>query len=277
MIGAHDTEACKMGKTDSLVYMEDVWKRFGAVDAVCGVNFEVGYDEVVGLVGDNAAGKSTLMKILTGVHAPDRGQIYWQGQLVNIRSPEDSRRLGIEMIYQDLALAKKQDVASNVFLGREPLKVYLRGLLKVIDKKFMLKESQRLLDQLRIRIDSPAQKVGTLSGGQQQAVAIARTLSAPSPPRLVIMDEPTAALAVKEVGKVLHLVRQLKAQGISVILISHRLVDIFEVCDRVVVLRRGQKVGDKPINETNMEEVVRLMIGEENTEEETAQEARNGI
>lgn len=245
----------------SLVYMKNIWKRFGAVEALRGVDFRVGYAEVVGLVGDNGAGKSTLMKVLTGVYLPDQGQIYWQGQPVQILSPQHSRALGIEMIYQDLALAKKQDVALNVFLGREPTKRYLKGLVKILDKKKMVMDCQRLLKQLGIDIASPYQKVYTLSGGQQQAVAIARALSALRAPRLVIMDEPTAALAVKEVGKVLDLIRRLKAQGISVILISHRLADIFEVCDRIVVLRRGQKVGDKPASETNMEEIVQLMIG----------------
>jgi len=246
---------------ESLVYMKNIWKRFDAVEALRGVDFRVGYAEVVGLVGDNGAGKSTLMKVLTGVYLPDQGQIYWQGEPIQILSPQHSRALGIEMIYQDLALAKKQDVALNVFLGREPTKQYLKGLVKILDKKKMVVDCQRLLKQLGIDIASPYQKVHTLSGGQQQAVAIARALSASRAPRLVIMDEPTAALAVKEVGKVLDLIRRLKAQGISVILISHRLADIFEVCDRIVVLRRGQKVGDKPASETSMEEIVQLMIG----------------
>lgn len=251
-----------MERVSPLIRMEGIWKRFGAVEALCGVDFEVGYEEVVGLVGDNGAGKSTLMKILTGVYTPDRGRIYVEGQLVSFNSPEDSRRRwGIEMIYQDLALARKQDVASNIFLGREPLKAYLGGLIKIIDRARMIKDSQRLLDQLHIEIDTVTRKVFTLSGGQQQAVAIARCFSAATRPKLVIMDEPTAALSIKEVGKVLDLIRQLKQQHISVILITHRLPHIFQVCDRVVVLRRGKKVGDKPIHETNMDEVIKLMIG----------------
>jgi simple sugar transport system ATP-binding protein len=250
-----------MESRGALIFMEDIWKRFGAVEALRGVDFEVMHGEVVGLVGDNGAGKSTLMKILTGVYAPDRGRIYVEGKLVSFKSPEDSRRLGIEMIYQDLALAKKQDVASNIFLGREPLRAYLGGLVKIIDRAKMREAAQRLLDQLRIRIDSVDQRVFTLSGGQQQAVAIARAFSSTIQPKLIIMDEPTAALAVKEVEKVLQLIEQLKRQHISVIFISHRLPHIFQVCDRVVVLRGGKKVGDKPIHETNMDEVVKLIIG----------------
>ena len=243
-----------------LLEMKGIWKRFGAVEALRGVDIRVEHAEIVGIVGDNGAGKSTLMKIITGVHIPDSGEIYLNGERVHIHSPEDTRRLGIEMIYQDLTLARQQSVATNIFLGREPLKNYLGGLIKVINYRAMYTKSLQLLGQLNIHLDFVHQKVGELSGGQQQAVAIARVLSS-TQPLLIIMDEPTAALAVKEVGKVLDLARRLQKQGISVILISHRLEDIFEVCDRVIVLRRGKKVGDLPIHATNLDEVIRLMVG----------------
>lgn len=242
-----------------LLEMKGIGKRFGAVEVLRGVDFQVEHGEIVGLVGDNGAGKSTLMKIITGVHVPDSGEIYFNGERAHIRSPEDTQRLGIEMIYQDLTLALQQSVATNIFLGREPLKTYLGGLIKVINYRAMRTEALQLLEQLHIHFDSVRQEAGKLSGGQQQAVAIARALSS-TQPLLIIMDEPTAALAVKEVNKVLDLARRLQQQGISVILISHRLEDIFEVCNRVIVLRRGKKVADLPIHEIGLDGLIKLMV-----------------
>ena len=209
----------------SLLELTGVRKTFGAIEALRGVTFSVEAGSVVGLVGDNGAGKSTLMKTITGVYHPDEGEIRFDGQSLAGKDPGDIRRAGIEMIYQDLALAKMRDVASNIFLGRELTRSVLG--VKLIDSKRMRAEAQTMIARLGARIPSVAQMTGQLSGGQQQSVAIARALT--FNPRLVIMDEPTAALAVREVEHVLDLIRTLKGQGIAVILISHRLTDVFSV------------------------------------------------
>lgn len=235
-----------------IVEMEGIKKSFGAVQALRGVDLTLYHNEVLGLVGDNAAGKSTLMKVLSGAYIPDEGRIYIDSRQVNITGPEDSRRLGIEMVYQDFALANNLDVASNIFLGREAVRWNL-GLLKVMNKRRMEQEARRLIDRLKIDIASVRLKVENLSGGQRQAVAIGRATAFDA--KVIIMDEPTAALSVAAIGKVLELIRQLKRQGASIIIISHRLEDIFEVADRVVVLRHGRKVGDLPITGKSFEEV----------------------
>jgi len=239
--------------------MEGIHKYFGPVRALQGVDLVLHRHEVLGLVGDNGAGKSTLMKVLTGVYQPDRGQIYLEGRPTRFNNPHDSRAAGIEMVYQDLALAGNLHIAGNVFLGREPTRKYLGGLISLLDHKKMVEEARQLLERLKIDIRSVETRVETLSGGQRQAVAIARTMGFSA--KVVIMDEPTAALAVKEVSKVLDLIKGLKEHDVSVILISHRMQDIFEVSDRIVVLRQGRKVGDLPRAETCMDEVVALITG----------------
>jgi len=246
---------------EPLVRMRGISKAFGAVQALRGVDLELGPGEVLGLVGDNAAGKSTLMKVLTGVHRPDEGAIVFDGQRVSFHSPRDSRALGIEMIYQNLALAPNLDVVANVFLGREHMRKTLPHVGEWLDERRMEADTWDFLRRLKITIDSVRKPVERLSGGQQQAVAIARAVAFQA--RVVIMDEPTASLAVKEVGKVLDLVVQLRAKGVAVILISHRLQDIFAVGDRVMVLRGGQRVAAKRIGETNMDEVVKHIVGAE--------------
>jgi len=246
---------------EPLIRMRGISKAFGAVQAVQGVDLDLYPAEVLGLVGDNAAGKSTLMKVLTGVHQPDEGEIRFEGRRVTFASPRDSRDLGIEMIYQNLALARNLDVVANVFLGREHTRPILGGVFRWLDEKRMEAESWEILRRLKINMDSVRKPVELFSGGQQQAVAIARAVSFNA--RAVIMDEPTASLAVKEVGKVLDLIAQLRAKGVSVIIISHRLQDIFAVGDRVMVLRGGQSVAVRRIAETTMDEVVKYIVGAE--------------
>jgi simple sugar transport system ATP-binding protein len=241
----------------SLLDLVDVRKSFGPVEALRGVTFSVEAGEAVALLGDNGAGKSTLMKTITGIHRLTSGTIRFAGEDLAGKGPGEIRSLGIEMIYQDLALAKQQDVASNIFLGREPTRSVLG--LRIIDKPRIEREAEAMIKRLGARVPSVRYLVGNLSGGQQQSVAIARALT--FSPKLVIMDEPTAALAVREVEHVLDLVRELKRQGIAVILISHRLTDVFAVCDRVVALRQGQVVADEAIAETSMNAVVAHIVG----------------
>jgi len=244
-----------------VVEMRNIKKSFAAVQALRGVDLVLHHNEVLGLVGDNAAGKSTLMKVLSGAYVPDEGEILIEGERVHIANPWDARRLGIEMVYQDLALANNLDVSANVFMGREAVGTRV-GPLSVLDGHHMELETQRLLDRLKIDIPSVRLKVERLSGGQRQAVAIARATAFNS--KVTIMDEPTAALSVAAISKVLDLVRELKAQGASIIIISHRLEDIYQVSDRMVVLRQGRKVRDcaveGDINEFR-EQVVAYIIG----------------
>jgi ABC-type sugar transport system ATPase subunit len=235
-----------------IVELRGIKKNFGAVQALRGVDLALQQNEVLGLVGDNAAGKSTLMKVLSGAYIPDGGEIHIEGQKVHFTGPENARQLGIEMVYQDFALANNLDVASNIFLGREVVRLNL-ALLKVMNKRRMEEEARRLVDRLKIDIASVRLKVENLSGGQRQAVAIGRSTAFNA--KVIIMDEPTAALSVAAIGKVLDLIRELKRQGSSIIIISHRLEDIFQAADRVVVLRHGRKVGDLPVEGTSLAEI----------------------
>ena len=227
-----------------VVEMRNIKKSFAAVRALRGVDLVLHDNEVLGLVGDNAAGKSTLMKILSGAYIPDEGEIFIKGDKAHISDPLQARQLGIEMVYQDLALVNKLNVASNVFLGREVMSQRL-GRIGVMNRRHMERETERLLDRLKIDISSVRLDVESLSGGQRQTVAIARATAFDA--KVIIMDEPTAALSVAAIGKVLDLVRELKAQGRSIIIISHRLEDIYQVSDRMIVLRHGRKVCDYPV------------------------------
>ena len=244
-----------------VVEMRNIKKHFAAVQALRGVDLALHHNEVLGLVGDNAAGKSTLMKVLSGAYIPDDGQILIDGEPVHFSNPMDARHLGIEMVYQDYALSNNLDVVANVFMGREAVRFSL-GPIKVMNFWYMDQETKSLLERLKIDIPSVRQKVERLSGGQRQAVAIARATAFNA--KVIIMDEPTAALSVAAIDKVLELVRELKAQGSSIIMISHRLEDIYQVSDRMIVLRHGRKVCDTPvegdIHEFN-ERVVAYMIG----------------
>lgn len=246
------------GEESTLVKMDGITKRFGGLTALNDVDLDVDYSEVVGLVGDNGAGKSTLINILAGALDQTEGDIYYKGGKVGIRAPEDAKELGIETVYQDLALADNIGVAGNLFLGREISK-YSLGPLKFLAKRKMSDKAQEVLDVLNINFDSMNAKVKNLSGGQRQAIVVARSIY--SDPDLVILDEPTAALAVEESERVLELITDLKNQGIAVIFISHTLQEVFKVADRIVILHQGNKIGDMKPDETDMDEVVKLMIG----------------
>ena len=247
-----------------LVEMKAISKTFGAVKALQNVNFEVMPAEIVGLVGDNAAGKSTLMKVLSGAYVADHGEIWMDGKRVDISNPVDSRNLGIEMLYQNFALAGNINIYQNIFLGRELTRNYLGGVFKILDKKTMASRSVDLISRLKIDIHQVTKRVRELSGGQQQSVAIARVIAFNA--RLIIMDEPTANLGIKEVGRLLDLIRRLKEEGMSIIFISHRMDDIFSVGDRVVVLKRGKRVGMRHIRDSSPKEVVRLIVSGESEE-----------
>lgn len=256
----------------TLLTMRGIRKSFGAVDVLHGVDLTVDRGEVVGLVGDNGAGKSTLMKTITGIYSADEGAIELDGRDIRSLDPGQRRELGIEMIYQDLSLAKQQDVASNIFLGREPVKKWFGFIPGIVDKAAMDKQAATMIERLGAHLPSIDRAVGSFSGGQQQTVAIARALT--FNPKIVIMDEPTAALAVREVQSVLDLIRRLKSEGIAVILISHRLNDVLAVTDRIVVLRHGRADANLTTSKTNMNEVVARIVGGGQTEAAAQHEQR---
>jgi simple sugar transport system ATP-binding protein len=241
-----------------ILRLEKVTKRFGGLTAVNEVSLAIYPGEVVALAGDNGAGKSTLIKMISGVYKPDDGHIYLEDREITMTSPMEARSLGIETIYQDLALCENLDATVNIFLGREPSKRLL-GLFKQVDRGKMLSESQSVLNRLDIRIPNLKRPIREMSGGQRQAVAIARAVYWNA--RLVIMDEPTAALGVPEQRKVHELVRTLKQQNVPVIIISHNMQDIFASADRIVVMRRGLKVGDVRATDIDGDGLVGLMVG----------------
>jgi simple sugar transport system ATP-binding protein len=239
-----------------VVEMQGIYKAFGAVQALQDVDLRLYPGEILGLVGDNSAGKSTLMKILTGAYIADTGAITVEGQPVHFSSPQDSRRKGIEMVYQDFALCGNLDIATNIFLGRWP--TTFGGLF--VDKRRMERESWDILQRLKIAAASVNLKVESLSGGRQQSVAIARAVS--FGPKVVVLDEPTANLSASVTDQVLNLMRELKMHGVAQIIISHRLTDILAggVGDRIMVLKRGQNVGERLVADTNEDEILRMMI-----------------
>src|SRR5215218_5228052 len=215
-------------------------KSFGKVQALRGANFTVYPQEVVALIGDNGAGKSTLVKTLVGVHPPDSGQVLFEGKPVNIHTPQDSRALGVETVYQDLALAAEVDPAANMFLGREIMRPGPLGKLGFLDKAAMRKRSEEAFRNLGVRIQDTAAPVANMSGGQRQGIAISRAVTWAS--KVVFMDEPTAALGVIQTRNVLDQIRRVREQGLSVVLISHNMPEVFEVADRIEVLRLGERV-----------------------------------
>ena len=238
--------------------IKSVSKRFGGVQALKDVSIYLNEGEVLALAGDNGAGKSTLIKVVSGVYHPDEGDIIFNNENIQLDNPRFAREKGIETIYQDLALADNLNVGANIFLGREPMTKKFG--IPVIDRELMLSESIKVLKNLEINIpeSSLEEPVGKLSGGQRQAVAIGRALYWKA--KLLIMDEPTAALGVPEQRNVMDLIKKLKEQKVSIIFISHNLNDIFQASDRIVVLRRGIKAGEKFIKDTNSNEIVKLMV-----------------
>ncbi|HEX6114611.1 MAG TPA: ATP-binding cassette domain-containing protein [Geminicoccaceae bacterium] len=240
----------------ALLELRNVAKHFGAIEALKGVDLAIEPGEVLGLMGDNGAGKSTLVKIIAGNFPPSEGEIRLDGRTCHFHKPLDARAEGIEIVYQDLALCDNLTAAANVFLGREIKKKV--GGLKVLDYRRMYERAADLFAELKSET-RPRDLVKQMSGGQRQAVAIARTRL--SRAKIVLMDEPTAAISVRQVAEVLDLIRRLRDQAIAVILISHRMPDVFAVCDRIAVLRRGRKVAEKAIADSSPEEVTGLITG----------------
>lgn len=242
------------GKSEkSLVKMVNIGKWFGKVHALEGVDFEVRCSEVVGLVGDNGAGKSTLIKVLSGYHLADKGEIYFEGKKVNITSSLRARKLGIETVYQEQALAPNLSISRNIFMGREPVRS-----LGFMDKKSMDRGSMETLESIGLHLRSPDALITMLSGGERQGVAIARALHFKA--KLVILDEPTIALSVREAQQVLEFIKQLKREGISVIFITHNLYHVFPSADRFVVLTRGEKTADLQKEDTSIDDLFELIV-----------------
>lgn len=260
----------RMRETEKpIVKMREIDKHYNGVHAVRGVNLDIYSGEVHALVGDNAAGKSSLIKILSGAVAKDGGTISFEGQHVEITQPRDAKNLGIETVYQDLALADNLDVASNVFLGREITKA---GVLRfLLDNREMEQRSRSLLSRLKINIPNIRQRVRSMSGGQRQSIAIARCVCFNA--RVVILDEPTAALGVVETNKVYALIREMRDQGLAVLLISHNLNHVFENCDRITVLKTGRLVGSRRVVETTQDEILRMIVSGVASEEPVTEDA----
>jgi simple sugar transport system ATP-binding protein len=254
-------------QTVPIIDMRGIDKHFGAVHALRRVDLHLMAGEILGLVGDNSAGKSTLMKVMTGAYQRDAGEVLVDGKLTHFRSPQDSRDLGIEMIYQDFALCGNMDVGQNIFLGRWP-----RRFGMFINRPRMYAEANTVLQKLKVDVNSVFQKVESLSGGRQQSVAIARALS--FEPRVIIFDEPTANLSVMATERVLETMLELKRHGVAQIIISHRLQDVFAVGDRVMVLKRGQSVGDRFVAHTSERAVLELIVSGTAESAITAEQAR---
>ncbi|MCJ8054965.1 ATP-binding cassette domain-containing protein [Shinella curvata] len=240
--------------SEPVLVLKDIRKSFGAVTAIENFSLDIRPGEIVALVGDNGAGKSTLIKIISGVHAPTSGSITIEGETVSMASASMARAHGIEVVYQDLALADQQTVYMNMFLGREPVNRF--GLL---DRRTMISETEKLVKELDVRIPSAHATIRDLSGGQRQGVAIARATRWAS--KLILLDEPTAALGVAETAKVEAIVQSLKSRNIGVLIISHSLDQVFKLSDRICVLRRGKQIGIRNTAETNKNEIVSMITG----------------
>lgn len=248
-----------MDTQQPLLEMRKINKSFGAVQALQDVDFRVYPGELVGLVGDNGAGKSTLVKIISGIERADSGQVFFEGQEVHIYNPDAAKRLGIETLYQNLALINNLDMVSNMFLGRERTTPILFGAIKVLKQHEMEQETVDLLNRLKVNLGSVREKVEVLSGGQRQAIALSRAVGWGK--KLVLLDEPTAALGVRESGQALDLIRRLKEHNVAAVVISHNLEHVFSVVDRVVVLRRGRIRGERKIRDVVGDEIVSMITG----------------
>ena len=243
--------------SEAFLIARQIGKQFGAVTALAGVDMEIRRGEVLALLGDNGAGKSTFVKVLAGAHRQTSGEILIEGAAVAFASPHDAAAAGIATIYQELALSENLSVAENVYLGRE--ETYRILGVPFLRRAAMRRRVKALLDELDAHIPDPALPVGSMSGGQRQAVAICRALNLDA--KLVIMDEPTAALAVAETRKVLALVRRLAERGCAVVIVSHNISDVFEVADRMIVFRRGRKIAERRRDETDPEEIIAFITG----------------
>lgn len=242
-----------------ILEMRGISKRFGAVQALSGVDFEVYPGEVVGLVGDNGAGKSTLVKIIAGAYHPDSGQYLFEGEDVPVNNPRQATKLGIQTVYQDLALCDNLDVVANLYLGREEMQPVIPGLIDSIDEATMEQRALHFIRDLRVNLPSVRSRIATLSGGQRQSVAVARAVMWNS--RVVLLDEPTAALGVEQTRQVKELILRLRDQGLGIVVISHNLADIFDVSDRIIVLRLGRRVATFKTHVSNPEQVVGAITG----------------
>jgi simple sugar transport system ATP-binding protein len=247
------------GNGTPIVKMEGIYKSFGHIDVLKGINFQVDKQEIVGLLGDNGAGKSTLIKVLTGFHTPTRGQIYFEGQPVNISSPQVARDLGIETVYQDLALVPLMSIRRNFWLGREITRDY--GPLRLLDHEKMAERTREALLDIGIHIRNPNDEVGSMSGGERQSIAIGRAVYFGK--KLLILDEPTSALSVGETRKVMEYTRAAKARGMSVIFITHNIGQIHNLADRFTIISHGKKVGDFHQNDVTEEEVADMVMSGE--------------
>ncbi len=247
----------RKGEEAPLVEMINISKSFGHVQALKNVDFTVGRQEVVGLLGDNGAGKSTLIKILTGIYPPDEGEIYFEGKRVQFSSPHEARAMGIETVYQDLALVELMSISRNFFLGREPTRRI--GFIELLDTRMMDRVSIQALEEIGIKIRSPHEAVSVLSGGERQSISIGRAMHFGV--KLLILDEPTSALSIKEARKVLHYVTEAKKRGLSVIFITHNIYHVYPVADRFTILSHGVKVGDFDKREVSPEEIAELIVG----------------
>ncbi|HUX21700.1 MAG TPA: ATP-binding cassette domain-containing protein [Spirochaetia bacterium] len=241
--------------------MKGISKSFGVVQALSGVDFEVYPAEVVGLVGDNGAGKSTLVKVIAGTYKPDSGEYLFESKRVQINSPSDARDLGIQTVYQDLALCDNLDVVANLYLGREQHRKLIPGVVEVLDEIEMEHEAMSFVKELHVRIPSLRSKIASLSGGQRQSVAVARAVMWNS--KVVLLDEPTAALGVEQTQQVKELIVRLREKGLGVVVISHNLADVFAVADRIIVLRLGRRVASFETHVSNQEQVVAAITGAE--------------
>ncbi len=245
-----------MKKNQNLIEMKNIHKHFGTVTALRDVGFNVKHQEIVGLVGDNGAGKSTLIKILTGVFPPDHGEIYFEGKQIKLSSPKKARDLGIETVHQNLALIDLMSIARNFFLGREPV-LHLGGLINVLDKNKIDDTTEKVLKDIGINVRSVDEEVSILSGGERQSVAIGRAIYFGA--KLLVLDEPTAALSIKESHKVLDYVLEAKKRGLSVIFITHNIYHVYSVADRFTILEHGEKLGDFKKEEVCTDDLIEVI------------------